>query len=559
MHHLLLLLLLAAQQPALPPAPAPAPVVPVAPVAPPSGAPRAVFTLVEASNMLELRWPNFIDYKQHLRNFYEPLAWAPQWTRDRRLTPQARAIIALFEAADAKGVHATDYDGGRWAARVRALEQSPDEAALARFDVAFSATLMRYISDLHIGRINPHNVRFELDIESKKYYLPTFLTNLATSPNPAATLAPIEPPYDDYRRLQNALAVYRRLAAEDAKEPPLPEVKGLAPGQTYAALPQLVRMLRRVGDLPANAAIDPKRNVYDGAIVAAVKRFQSRHGIEGNGTIGPRTFDELNTPLAQRVRQLEWALERWRWAPMEFDTPPIIVNIPEFTLRGWDANGHTTIAMPVVVGTAYTHQTPVFESDMKYLVFRPYWNVPTSIQMHELVPKIAKNSAYLTNGGYEIVDGDRPIPMARVDTATLARLRSGALGIRQKPGPSNALGLVKFLFPNANNVYLHSTPSQALFSKTRRDFSHGCIRVEDPAGLAAWVLRDQAQWTREKIVAAMNGTEPTTVVLAKPIPVLIIYTTAVVTDDGAVHFYDDIYNHDTTLENALAAGYPYPG
>jgi murein L,D-transpeptidase YcbB/YkuD len=318
-------------------------------------------------------------------------------------------------------------------------------------------------------------------------------------------------------------------------------------------------MLRRVGDLPANAKVDVKRLVYDGALVDAVKRFQLRHGLEGTGTLGPKTFSELNTPLAQRLRQIEWALERWRWAPMEFDTPPIIVNIPEFTLRGWNAQGGTDIGMRVVVGTAYTHQTPVFESDMKYLVFRPYWNVPSSIQTHELVPKIAKNPSYLASNGYEIVDDDKPLAITSVDTATLARLRSGALTIRQKPGPSNALGLVKFMFPNQNNVYLHSTPSQTLFSRSRRDFSHGCIRVEDPARLAAWVLRDQPEWTPEKIAAAMNGKEPKTVVLARPIPVLIIYTTAVVTDDGLIHFYEDIYGHDTTLENALAAGYPYPG
>jgi murein L,D-transpeptidase YcbB/YkuD len=524
--------------------------------APPIASPIA--NLVEASRLDELRWPNFVDYKKHLTNFYQPLEWKTQWSRDGRITPQARAVIALFEAADVKGVHASDYDGGRWAARVRAIEQSRDEAALARFDVAVSATLMRYISDLHIGRINPRNVRFDLDIESKKYYLPTLVTSITTSPNPAATLAPIEPPYDDYHRLQNALAIYRRLATEDAKEPPLPEAP-VKTGESYPAIAQLARMLQRVGDLPANAKVDVKRRVYDGALVEAVKRFQLRHGLEGTGTLGPKTFAELNTPLAQRVSQIEWALERWRWAPMEFETPPIIVNIPEFTLRGWNPQGGTDIGMRVVVGTAYTHQTPVFESDMKYLVFRPFWNVPSSIQTHELVPKIAKNPSYLTSNGYEIVDGDKPLPIVSVDTATLARLRSGALAIRQKPGPSNALGLVKFMFPNQNNVYLHSTPSQTLFSRSRRDFSHGCIRVEDPARLAAWVLRDQPEWTPEKIAAAMNGKEPKTVVLPRPIPVLIIYTTAVVTDDGLVHFYEDIYGHDTTLENALAAGYPYPG
>ena len=234
------------------------------------------------------------------------------------------------------------------------------------------------------------------------------------------------------------LATYRRLAAEDAQEPPLPEVASLKPGESYPSLPQLARMLKRVGDLPANAAVDSKKLVYDGAIVAAVKQFQSRHGLEATGTIGAKTFAELNTPLAQRLKQIEWALERWRWAPMEFETPPIIVNIPEFTLRGWDASGRTDIGMRVVVGTAYTHQTPVFASDMKYLVFRPFWNVPSSIQTNELLPKITKNPSYLSSSGYEIVDGEKPLAMASVDKATLARLRSGALAIRQKPSTSRS-------------------------------------------------------------------------------------------------------------------------
>jgi len=264
-------------------------------------------------------------------------------------------------------------------------------------------------------------------------------------------------------------------------------------------------------------------------------------------------------PLGFRIKQIQWALERWRWAPSEFERGPIVVNIPEFVLHAWSDDMKHDSDMRVVVGQAYSHQTPVFEAAMRYVVFRPYWNVPPSIQANELVPHIARDAAYLARNNYEVVTPDgEPIEASSVDASTLARLRSGDLQVRQKPGANNALGLVKFMFPNQNNVYLHSTPSQTLFSRSRRDFSHGCIRVEDPAGLAAWVLHDQPQWTPEKIKAAMNGKEPTTVSLAKPIPILIIYTTATVSDDGVIHFFEDIYGHDATLENALAAGYPYP-
>ncbi|HEX9986003.1 MAG TPA: L,D-transpeptidase family protein [Thermoanaerobaculia bacterium] len=509
-------------------------------------------TLVEEARMDELRWPDFNDYRRHLRNFYAPMGYTLAWSKDGKVTQQARTVIALFEAADAKGVNAVDYDGGRWAGR---MATSTNETALARFDMAMSITLMRYISDLHIGRINPVNIEFDLDIEAKKYYLPKLLADIKASPDPAAILAQIEPRYEDYRRLQQQLAIYRRIAADTEKETPLPVVKKLSPGGTYDGLPQLARMLKRFGDLPATATVEG--TAYSGAIVDAVKHFQKRHGLDADGVLAAKSFAALNVPASQRVKQIQWALERWRWAPIDFVTPPIIVNLPEFRLRGWDANGKTDITMPVVVGKAYKHATPVFSGDMKYIVFRPYWNVPPSIQRGEIAPKAAKDPGWLSRNNYEIVsNSDAPLS-ATADN--IRRLKNVEVRVRQKPGPSNALGLVKFMFPNQNNVYLHHTPSTELFSRSRRDFSHGCIRVQDPVALAAWVLRDRPEWTTEKIKAAMNGEgKDIHVILKKTIPVMIIYATAVATEDGEIHFYEDIYGHDETLENVLAAGYPYP-
>lgn len=522
--------------------------------------PATIRTLVEAGHDDDLRWPDFSDYRKHLVNFYEPLGYAFAWSRNGKVTPQALAVIALFESADVKGINAVDYDGSRWGARLQALSTGhPDDVALARFDVAVSASLMRYISDLHIGRINPRNLRFELDIESKKYYLPKMLTQIKDAPAPAVMLSQIEPPYEEYRRLQRALATYRQLAADAAHEAPLPDTKTIQPGEAYAAAPQLARMLRRVGDLPAAAQIDPKHLVYGGPLVAAMKQFQSRHGLTPDGVISVKTFKQLNTPLSVRVKQIQWALERWRWAPMEFDAPPIIVNIPEFVLRAWNEKGETQLAMRVVVGKAYSHQTPVFAAAMQYVVLRPYWSVPSSIQAKELIPKIAASPGYLARNGYELVTPDgQAVETDHVDADTLAKLRSFALQVRQKPGANNALGLIKFIFPNQNNVYFHSTPSQELFSKTRRDFSHGCIRLEDPVALAQWVLRDQPQWTAAEIRKHMKDGDPTQINLPKPIPIMIIYSTASVGDNGEVRFFEDIYGHDETLENALAAGYPYP-
>jgi murein L,D-transpeptidase YcbB/YkuD len=256
---------------------------------------------------------------------------------------------------------------------------------------------------------------------------------------------------------------------------------------------------------------------------------------------------------------LQLTLERWRWVPHEFARPPVVVNIPEFVLRALSPSFRTELEMKVVVGGAYRHQTPVFGADMKNVIFRPYWNVPLSIQRAEIVPKIKRDRSYLEKNRYEVVTSREQFVTAGViDDSTLADLRAGRLLIRQIPGRKNSLGAVKFLFPNQHNVYLHDTPATELFSKSRRDFSHGCIRVEKPQQLAEWVLRNDAQWPPERIAEAMSGTKTLQVNLTTPIPVLIVYATAVVLNNSEVHFFRDIYKQDTEMEKLLAGGRPYP-
>src|ERR1044071_4141775 len=264
---------------------------------------KALEPLVEVSRLDEMRWPDFTDYRKHLRNFYAPRAYAPAWLANGRPTAQAMAVIAILDAADAKGINAIDYDSTRWPERIRSLNGASADAQ-ARFDLALSASLMRYISDLHIGRINPRNLRFDLDIETKKYYLPRLLDEIHKAADPRTILDTVEPPYDEYKRLQAALATSRRLAAESAMEKPLPEVKSLKPGDAYDALPQLAQRLRRLGDLKAD--VDTK--VYGGALADAMKRFQARHGLAADGVVSAKTFKQLNVPFAVRVRQIEWAL-----------------------------------------------------------------------------------------------------------------------------------------------------------------------------------------------------------------------------------------------------------
>jgi len=260
------------------------------------------------------------------------------------------------------------------------------------------------------------------------------------------------------------------------------------------------------------------------------------------------------------VRKLQLTLERWRWVPHSFSRPPIVVNIPEFRLRAYDEHYRPELEMRVVVGKAYHHKTPVFSNEMTHVIFRPYWDVPLSIQRAELVPKLEKDPAYLGENDYEIVNSRRQVVSTNsVTPDMLAQLRTGELSIRQRPGEKNALGLVKFLFPNEYNVYLHGTPAKALFLKTRRDFSHGCIRVEKPEELAQWVLRGVPGWDKEHILEAEKGADSRRVNLDQPIPVLIVYGTAVVQANGDAEFFNDIYGYDAELAELLDHGYPYSG
>lgn len=478
-----------------------------------------------------------------VRSFYAPAGYSLAWTRNGRPTPQAQAVINILENAAAKGLDATDYDAGQWISRMNALGTENGQAA---FDVALTAALIHYASDLRIGRVRPDSVEFALDVDANKVYLPLFALRVATAGDVNAVLASIEPQHDDYRRLLTALAKYRRIADESQNDAPLPLVAKLAPGAEYEGIPQLATILRRNGDL----TVDFKGTRYDGALVDAVKHFQSRHGLDADGVIGKTTFAQLATPASKRVEQLELAIERWRWIPAQFAGPSIIVNIPEFKLTARDGNEELT--MRVVVGKAAGHQTPVFDGDIQHVVFRPFWSVPPAIQRNEILPKLERDRGYLSRNNFELVDNAGRSAGSGVDDDTIRRIKNGSLRIRQTSGTHNALGLVKFLFPNDNNVYLHSTPQQALFARSRRDFSHGCIRVEDPAQLAAWVLRAQPEWTEEKIAAAMNGKKDDVwVKVQRPISVVLFYATAIAEENGDVHFVEDIYGHDVQLAKVL--------
>jgi murein L,D-transpeptidase YcbB/YkuD len=519
--------------------------------------------IAATGKLSDLRWPNFSDYQKDFVQLYQGSNFAPLWLdASGQPTPQAIAVIQALESSRQKGLIPDDYDAARWTGRLAALKATSDPTTRANFDAVLTVCTLRYISDLHIGRVNPKHFDFGIDIQNKKYNLPEFIAqDVIHAANVQAILNGAEPPYAGYQRTEVALQRYLQLAAK-GDGPSVPEVtKTVAPGDTYPGTAQLAQRLELLGDLPQTASVNASSQVYTGVLVDGVKLFQDRHGLTADGKLGKETIRQLNVPISFRVQQLDDAMERWRWLPPSFPQPPVVVNVPEFVLRVFTADHKVALRTNVVVGKAVRHQTPVFAKDMQYIVFRPYWNVPTSILRSEIVPAIVKNRNYIANKNFEVVTySGTVVTSGPISDDVLEQLRAAKLMVRQKPGPDNALGLVKFMFPNEHSVYLHSTPAQSLFSQSRRDFSHGCIRVQQPTELAAYLLRNQPPWTLEKVRTAMQtGPNNQQVNLKVPIPVLILYITAVAEEDGSVHFFNDIYGHDKSLEALLAKGPPYPG
>jgi murein L,D-transpeptidase YcbB/YkuD len=450
-------------------------------------------------------------YREQIKRLYESATFVPLWIKGDEPTSQATYLIETLRASRLKGLNPGDYDAESLATKSRSLKGA-SAVAEASFDAALTQSTMRYISDLRIGRVNPKHLKFDIDVQSKQFDLPEFIAQQVVSAgNVQSVLDQIEPPYAGYRRIENTLKQYLDLAAkgDGAKVPG--GTKTIAPGDTYAGTAQLAERLRLIGDLPQGGSFDS----YSGALVEGVKHFQARHGLATDGKLDAGTLRELNTPLSARVQQIDDALERWRWMPTEFQQPPVLVNIPEFRLRAYSEDHQLALSMNVVVGKAAPTQTPVFTDDIRFIVFRPYWNVPPGILRRTVIPGIMKNSGYLARERFEVTDSSGKLVSPNDDL--VAGLRSGKYFVRQKPGPTNALGLIKFMFPNTYSVYLHSTPSTELFSRSRRDFSSGCIRLEKPAELAAfccginsmdnnrgpWRLRKR-RWTQAETIAKLT-------------------------------------------------------
>jgi L,D-transpeptidase YcbB len=491
------------------------------------------------------------------------------WLAGGRPTTAAREAVALLAAADAHGLDPQDY---RAAALADALQRSAtgDAAAAARLAAALGPALLRFLSDLAFGRVDPRRIHHRFSVAPRAGFYPAAVLQLALDRGRVAdAVAAAMPPLPVYGQLMRALGAMRALAGDPAWARPLPALplpprgaKGgrtgkVEPGQPWDGLPLLAARLARLGDLPPGVPGGPPPAAYEGELVDAVRAFQTRHGLAVDGVIGRATLAALEATPAARAHQIALTMERLRWTPLMQGPRMVVVNIPEFVLRAYevvDGRIRVQAEMRVIVGEALDKQTPLFDERMRFIEFSPYWNVPPSIARHETIPRLRRDPGYWTRQGFEFVAGGGGVDTV-LTREKLDAVLAGTLRIRQRPGPANALGDIKFVFPNRDHIFLHHTPATGLFARDRRDFSHGCIRVEDPVALARFVMAGMAGWDEARIRAAMAGGSSTTVPLAEPVPVLIAYGTVLV-KHGRTHFYDDVYGHDSRLQAALDARPP---
>lgn len=485
-----------------------------------------------------------------LQRFYADRDYRPVWIGSTGTTPLVRDMLVhdlldILGRASRDGLNPGDYETERI---TESLDEN-DTEALAEFEIVATREFMRFLSDLRSGRRMPHELDPELFLETREFDIAQAMSRLGGQDSLEALTSEFTPANPVYRRLRRALAEYRRIGASGGWSD-IPAVKGLQEGATGAAVAALQKRLAASGDL-TNQASSPEP-VFDTALTQAVERFQRRHGLTADGVVGPKTLAVLNVPVEERIDQIAVNMERWRWMPDDLGERYILVNLAGFELDVVDS-GSLVLDMRVVVGQPY-RRTPVFSDVMTYLEINPFWTVPPRIARRDIVPKAMANPEYLAAQNIRVFDGWNSgageIDPSSIDWSAAASGKT-TLRFRQDPGPANALGRVKFMFPNRFNIYLHDTPVRNLFEKTDRAFSSGCIRLERPLELAEYLLADVPGWDRAGIEKAIAEGTTRTVRLATPIPVHLTYSTVWIGEGGTVHFRDDVYGRDGLLLKAL--------
>jgi L,D-transpeptidase YcbB len=486
------------------------------------------------------------------RRFYQRHGYQPVWITGKRPRREAADLIAAIEGARGDGLDPADYDLQALAALRTEKSKNPfkrnsvQPEQVAEADLRLTYVFLKLASHLLTGRVDPEAVDPHWFGQPRQVDLASVLDRALDDAGVAQTLRELAPRHQQYALLKQTLQRYREIEQQGGWPARVTSVR-LAPGARDPAVATLRQRLAATSDLPAPAA---DGDAVDQSLVDAVKRFERRHGVPDDGVLDAEVVRALNVPVGERIRQIELNLERWRWLPESFGDRYILVNVPTFTLSAVEG-GRAALTMRVVAGEK-ENPTPIFSDQMTTVVFSPYWNIPETIARKETIPAVLRDPEYLRKNDLELVRGAQVIDAGSVDWDD----DDPDFRIRQRPGAKNSLGKVKFMFPNKFDVYLHDTPADSLFERVQRDFSHGCVRVERPRALAQWVLAGQAEWTAERIDAAMASREEQHVALKRNVPVYIVYQTVWVGDEGTVHFAEDLYGHDARQLRLLAPAAP---
>lgn len=470
-----------------------------------------------------------------LASFYAENGYTFLWIDEDGLTDRAQVAAKVFERADRFALRPRNYpfpdpDAVKSAKR-------PDVRWLADAEYRISRSVLAYARHAQSGHVDPTSISSKLDIEPDAPDPLAVLRGLAGDDvDVASYLESFNPSQPQFVGLLERLRELRRLSKTQTIKIPGGDL--IKPGESHPH----VALVRQRLDVPdANAA-----ETYDEKLVAAVEDFQRRNGLHVDGLIGPATRRALNRSPADKIDSLRVNLERWRWLPNDLGARYVRVNIPEFMVRLVD-NGTTAFEERIVVGKP-RHATPMLADQMELVVFNPYWNVPYSIMKNEIVPQVRRNPGFLSRNNLQVIwRGRRRVDPYQVDWQNV---NLGKVRLRQTPGASNALGKIKFLFPNDHSVYLHDTPSKHLFNQTRRAYSHGCMRVRNPRAFAAAIMGPQG-WSEGAIDSAIARGNNRAVRLEKPLPVYITYFTAAVSDSGGIRYFSDLYGHDDGTLKAL--------
>ena len=477
--------------------------------------------------------------------FYEDRSFKPLWTRDNGIKGKGKALLRVLQNAHEHGLDPKFYNTKEIAERINTT--NPEE--LGELDILMSLAFSSFATDLSKGRLEPAKITRGIHIKTFSPGAVTLIDGAEAADNLEPYLAKLISKSPRYARLKEALAKYRELAAH-GEWPTIAKGKALKSGMDDPRVAVLRQRLLATGDLKSNET--PDSTIYDDTLVAAVKAFQVRHGSEDDGVIGPNTLKALNIPLSHRIKQMVINLERRRWMKDDLGKRYIFVNLADQFLKVVDTlatREKTVLSARIVVGKPY-HKTPIFDDQMEYLVINPYWNIPSSIANNEYLPKLRLDPGYLQRQNIRILGAGGEINPFSVNWNAISRI---PYRLRQDTGKKNALGRIKFIFPNKFNVYIHDTPSKSLFGRDTRYFSHGCMRVQHPIKLAATLLKLQG-WSESRIKAQIASEKRRIVRLKNKIPVHITYLTAWVNKDGQINFRKDVYNRDKNLINALLSG-----